>query len=110
MFMSCVIRYRENVLMLVVFTTLPFLFLAGISWPESGMPGAWKAVAYLIPSTFGIRGFVRINTMGATLSDVGFEYRMLWIQVLVYFFLTCAVYRYQIISAHRHAVERIERT
>ena len=110
MFMSCVIRYRENVLMLVVFTTLPFLFLAGISWPESGMPGAWKAVAYLIPSTFGIRGFVRINTMGATLSDVGFEYRMLWIQVLVYFFLTCAVYRHQIIRAHRHAVERIERT
>ena len=110
MFMSCVIRYRENVLMLVVFTTLPFLFLAGISWPESGMPGAWKAVAYLIPSTFGVRGFVRINTMGATLSDVGFEYRMLWIQVLVYFFLTCAVYRHQIIRAHRHAVERIERT
>jgi len=108
MFMSCVIRYRENVLLLVVFTTLPFMFLSGISWPESAMPGAFKAVAYLIPSTFGIRSFVRVNTMGATLADVSFEYKMMWIQVLVYFFLTCAVYRHQIISARRHAVQRIE--
>ena len=107
MMLSCLVRYRENVILLVVFTTVPFLFLAGISWPQSSMPGVWRAIATLIPSTFGVRGFVRLNTMGATLADVQLEYHAMWIQTVVYFFATCLIYRFQIISAHRHANERI---
>lgn len=107
MFMSCLVRYRENVILLVVFTSLPFLFLAGISWPETSVPAAWRGIAYLLPSTFGVRGFVRISSMGATLNDVTHEYMMLWIQVLVYFFATCIVYRFQLIQTRRHAVDRI---
>jgi len=108
MMVSCVVRYRENVLLLVVFISVPLLFLSGVSWPLSNMPGAWQGVADLFPSTFGIRGFVRLNTMGATLADIRPEYRALWIQTVLYFFGTCAVYRYQIIQARRHAVERME--
>jgi ABC-2 type transport system permease protein len=107
MMLSCVIRYRENVILLVVFTSVPFLFLSGISWPQSNMPGAWRAIACIFPSTFGIRGFVRLNTMGATLPDIQQEYQALWGQVIVYFFATCAVYRYQIIHARHHAIERL---
>ena len=107
MMLSCTIRYRENVMLLVVFTSIPLLFLSGISWPQSNIPGVWQAIAYIFPSTFGIRGFVRLNTMGATLADIRPEYQMLWTQVIVYFFATCAVYRYQIIQSRRHAVERL---
>lgn len=108
MMLSCLVRYRENVILLVVFTSVPFLFLSGISWPQSNIPGAWQGVATLLPSTFGIRGFVRINTMGATLADVRQEYQALWIQATVYFFVTCLVYRSQINLAHRHANERLQ--
>lgn len=107
MLFSCIIRYRENVILLVVFTSLPFLFLAGVSWPESSIPAIWRGISYLVPSTFGVRGFVRISSMGATLNDVRNEYIWLWIQVIVYFFATCAVYKYQLISARRHAIERM---
>ena len=107
MMLSCLVRYRENVILLVVFTSLPFLFLSGISWPQSSIPGMWQGIAALIPSTFGIRGFVRMNSMGATLADIKTEYQALWIQVVVYFFMTCIVYRFQIIQARRHANERI---
>lgn len=107
MFMSCLVRYRENVILLVVFTSLPFLFLAGISWPETSVPAAWRSIAYLLPSTFGVRGFVRISSMGATLNDVTHEYMMLWIQVVVYFFATCVVYRFQLLQTRRHALDRI---
>lgn len=107
MMLSCTIHYRENVMLLVVFTSIPLLFLSGISWPQSNIPGVWQAIAYIFPSTFGIRGFVRLNTMGATLADIRPEYQMLWTQVIVYFFTTCAVYRYQIIQSRRHAVERL---
>ena len=107
MMLSCLVRYRENVILLVVFTSLPFLFLSGISWPQSSIPGAWRSIATLLPSTFGVRGFVRINGMGATLSDIRLEYQALWVLTIVYFFATCLVYRFQIIAAHNHANERI---
>ncbi|MBO4658787.1 MAG: ABC transporter permease [Prevotella sp.] len=107
MFISCIIRYRENVLLIIVFTSVPFLFLSGVSWPTSSIPSFWKGVANLIPSTFGIRAFVRVNSMGATLGDVRMEYDAMWCQVLFYFFLTCLVYRYQIITARRHAIDRM---
>jgi len=30
---------------------------------------------------------VKLNTMGALISDIGYECRMLWIQTLIYFLL-----------------------
>ncbi len=107
MTLSCLVRYRENVMLLVIFTSVPFLFMAGISWPQSDMPGVWRAVACLFPSTFGIRGFVRLNSMGATLPDIQQEYQALWVQVTFYFFMACLVYRFQIKNARIHAIERI---
>jgi ABC-2 type transport system permease protein len=47
--------------------------------------------------------------MGASLSDIKLEYQMLWLQSLVYFFISCAVYRYQIIQARRHAMGEIQK-
>ena len=109
MMISCLVRYRENVMLLIVFMSVPLLFLSGVSWPQRSMPGAWRSVAWLFPSTFGVRGFVRLNSMGATLADIELEYKALWIQTTVYFFATCLVYRYQIIQARNHAVETIKR-
>lgn len=106
---SCLVRYRENVILLVVFTSVPFLFLSGVSWPESNMPAFWRGVACLFPSTFGARAFMRVNTMGATLDDVLVEYRALWIQTAAYFFLACAVYRAQLLRARRHALQLMKR-
>ena len=107
MVVSCLVRYRENVMLLMVFVTIPLLFLSGISWPQSSIPGFWQGVSWLFPSTFGIRGFVRINEMGATLADVLPEYHLLWLQMTVYFILACLVYRYQIFLARREARERL---
>ena len=108
MFVSCIIRYRENVMLLVVFASIPLLFLSGISWPQSNIPGYWQGFSWLFPSTFGVRGFIRLNSMGATLQDIAPEYRALWYQVIAYFLATCAVYRYQIISTRHRATNRIE--
>lgn len=108
MALSCLVRYRENVMLLVVFTSIPLLFLTGISWPETNMPGLWKAFAQLFPSTFGVRGFLRISSMGGTLDDIEPEFTALWIQTVVYFFATCAVYRYQIIKTRKQAYARMD--
>ena len=107
MTVSCLVRYRENVMLLMVFVSVPLLFLSGVSWPQSNMPGFWQGVSWLFPSTFGVRAYVRINSMGATLGDTLTEYRILWLQAFAYFLVACAVYRYQIILARRHVRERL---
>lgn len=103
MTLSCLVRYRENVMLLVVFTSVPFLFMTGISWPQSNIPGIWQGVSWLIPSTFGVRGFLTLSSMGGTLGEIGPEYQALWLQAGIYFITTCIVYRYQIINARKNA-------
>ncbi len=95
MTISCAVRYRENVILLVVFTSVPLLFISGVSWPQSAIPAFWQWMSALFPSTFGVRGFVRMNTMGALLGDVCVEYVALWLQALVYFVTACLAYRWR---------------
>ena len=90
---SIAIRNRETCMLLFVFTSVPLLFLSGISWPGAAMPEFWRYFSYIFPSTFGINGYVRINSMGATLNEVAFEYQALWIQTGIYFLTTCLVYQ-----------------
>ncbi|MDE5701412.1 MAG: ABC transporter permease [Bacteroides sp.] len=103
---SIAIRNRETCMLLFVFTSVPLLFLSGISWPGAAMPDFWRYFSYIFPSTFGINGFVRINSMGASLNEVAPEYRALWIQAGIYFLTTCGVYRWQIIQSRKHVIEK----
>ena len=103
---SIAIRNRETCMLLFVFTSVPLLFLSGISWPGAAMPAFWKYFSYIFPSTFGINGYVRINSMGATLNEVSFEYQALWIQTGIYFITTCLVYRWQILRSRKHEIEK----
>lgn len=105
---SCLVRYRENVMLLVVFVSIPLLFLSGASWPQSAIPGFWQGISWLFPSTFGVRAYVRLNSMGGSIGDVLTEYQILWLHVLIYFVIACLVYRHQIQLACRHAEEATE--
>ena len=102
---SAVVRNRETCMLLFVFTSLPLLFISGISWPEASVPVFWKVVSWIFPSTFGINGYVHINTMGADLADAAPQITVLWIQTGIYFITTCLVYRWQIIRARRKIIQ-----
>ena len=108
MTVSCLVRYRENVMLLVVFVSVPLLFLSGVSWPQSAIPSYWQGISWLFPSTFGIRAFVRMSTMGASFGDVSPEVRYLWIQSAAYFGAACLVYGHQVRISRRHAHDRLE--
>ena len=102
---AVVIRSRETSMLIFVFTSVPLLFISGISWPGAAVPEFWKYISYLFPSTFGINGYVRLNSMGATLHEVAFEYKALWIQTGFYFITTFFVYRYQIMLSRKHIIQ-----
>lgn len=105
MTVSAFVRHREMCILLIVFTSVPLLFISGLSWPESAVPGFWKAISYIFPSTFGIKGFVAMNNMGARLVDVRPEWNMLWIQAIIYCLTTCIVYRTAIMRSRRRVIE-----
>ena len=105
--MSCLVKYRENVMLIMVFVSVPLLFLTGVSWPQNNIPGWLQGISWLFPSTFGARAYVRMNSMGATIHDVMNEYRILWFHTGVYFILALVVYRYQILRARRYAKDRL---
>lgn len=86
------VRYRESVMLIVVFTSVPLLFLSGVSWPLSNMPAFWQGVSWTFPSTFAVRGFVRMSSMGASVGDCQQEYVALWVQSIVYMIITVGVY------------------
>lgn len=96
MLVSVFIRNRETGLVIFPFFSLILLFLSGFSWPQSNIPWFWKTFGMLFPSTFGIQGYLKINSMGAGLPQVQFEYIALWVQTAIYFLATVIAYRIQI--------------
>ncbi len=106
---SVFVRNRETSIIIFVFTSVPLLFISGISWPSTAIPSFWKAFSYLFPSTFGVNGFVRLNTMGARLHQVSFEYIGLWIQAVFYLFTTLIVYRQALFTSKSHIRKRLEK-
>ena len=74
-----VVLERESVFVLWVVTSVIFLFLSGLTWPRYAMPGFWKAISDCIPATWGMEGFIKMNTNGSSLAQVSKCYINLWI-------------------------------
>ncbi len=70
---------RESVFLSWVVTSLIFLFLSGLIWPRYDMPPFWHALSGICPSTWGVEGFIKMNSNGSSLAQVRPEYISLWI-------------------------------
>jgi ABC-2 type transport system permease protein len=86
-------RHRETAVLVFVATTLPQFFLVGVSWPREMIPPLLDEVRRVFPSESAIDGLVRINQMGATLSEVRADWLYLWLLAAIYFVLAVVVAR-----------------
>ena len=86
---STLFRYRENSLLLLLWTSIPLLMLSGVSYPREGMPGWLYQLGQIFPSSHGVTGFIRIRTMGASTQEVLAEIKALAILTVVYGGLAC---------------------
>ena len=84
---------RESTFLVFVFTSIVFIFLSGISWPRYAMSEFWQLVGSCIPSTWGVTGFVGINTVGATLEQQSTPYIMLWILSGAYLMISYILFK-----------------
>lgn len=104
--LSCFVKDRESPMILFVFTSVIFVFLTGVSWPTTAMPDFWRYFSYLIPSTHGVQGFVKMNSMGATLNQIQFEYRALWLQTGAYFMTATLCYKIRFRQTHSRRFDK----
>lgn len=106
MFIGSFQRERETGMVTLLFTSLIFMFISGLSWPRENIAPVWRFIGDLLPSTWGMHGYVHINTMGATVATTFYEYKMLWILTGAYF-IACVVL-YAIRSRQHDAIASAE--
>jgi ABC-2 type transport system permease protein len=90
---SLLMKRREHSIMMLVFLSPVVLFLSGMSWPATSLPPVLYQMAHIFPSTSMIPAFLRIRTMGGTLSDVRPELLFLTGQMVCYGLLAMLSYK-----------------
>jgi len=108
MTVSVFLPNRETGMVLFLSFSLVLLFISGVSWPQSNINWFWKTFAWIFPSTSGVQGYVKINTMSARLNTVSTEYVNLWIQTALYFITTTVVYRWKIKRSQEKSRKELE--
>ena len=91
-------KERESCFIFIVFSSVLFLFLSGLTWPRYAMSDLWLWIGNCIPAVWGVEGFIRINSNSATLPEVGTAFTAMWILALVYMLLAQWVTKYIRIS------------
>lgn len=94
--LSVFFKNRETPMLLYLFLSLPLLFLSGIIWPLSNMSPVWQAVRSIFPSSHAMLGYIKMNSLGADISETSHEIAMLWKLTAFYFMTACLVYKTQI--------------
>ncbi len=84
--LSCqfMMHEKESPFVVIVFSSVLFLFLSGLTWPRYAMSPLWVALGDFIPATWGVDGFIRINSNGGTLAQQATPYAWLWDLTLFY--------------------------
>lgn len=93
--LNAVMKQRESAFIIIVFTSVVFLFLSGLTWPRYAMNSLWTWVGNAVPAMWGVEGFIRINSNAATLSEVGTAYWALWALTAIYMITAAAVIAWQ---------------
>ena len=85
--------------MLLLWTSIPILMLSGASLPREAIPDWLYAFGQIFPSSHGVQGFIRVQSMGANLEEVMPEVRNLWILTLIYGGMAAIGIRYRLRKA-----------
>ncbi len=100
-FFSSLFRDSEAGVLIVAPFSLGLILLSGISYPLELMPTGWLVVHHLLPAPVGILGYIKLNSMGATLGECSHQLYTLATQGIVYFLLAT-------IATH-HTINRMSR-
>ncbi len=75
---------RESTIMVLLWTSIPILLLAGISYPREAFPEWMYYVGRILPSSSAVDAFIKLCTMGASLRDILPELSTLTVLAILY--------------------------
>lgn len=78
-------RRRESSILYLAVTSLFFIMISGISWSRQGMPEWLWGLGQILPSSSAVDGYTRMQTTGATLSQVMPQWMTMWLLTVIYF-------------------------
>ncbi|MCT4672769.1 MAG: ABC transporter permease [Prolixibacteraceae bacterium] len=87
-FLSTFFKERTSSMIFLLFTSIPLLFLSGISWPYQCMPAFWKHIGSFIPCTQAIIGLYKMQIMESGLLVCKEQWLHLWQLAALFFCLT----------------------
>lgn len=82
-------RERETAIQVLLFSSMPAIFISGFAWPPEAIPQWIQNLAMALPSTSAIDGYVRLNHLGASFYQIKESWFALWILAAIY--LLCAL-------------------
>lgn len=81
---QAIVTERESVFLSWVVTSAFFLFISGVIWPRCDMPTVWRYISDILPASWGVEGFIKMNGNGSTLAQVSNDYTGLWIVTVIW--------------------------
>ena len=94
---------RENIFIIWVVTSVIFLFLSGLTWPQYAIHGFWRFLSDMVPATWGVQGFIKMNSNGASLTQVSDAYYWEWGLGALYTLLAWGIQKWVVRPAERLA-------
>lgn len=92
---SNLFKRREAPLLTLLWSSVPILLLAGVSYPKEAFPVWLYEFGRLFPSSSAVDGFISLNTMGASLENIKSEMANLLILAFLYTFLAIILEKYR---------------
>jgi len=83
-------KIRETVMLLMVPSSIIFIFVPGIIWPKEAMPILVNLFALFIPATCGIDSIIKLNQNGAAFYNILPDY--FWLSFLCVLYYLIAVW------------------
>ncbi len=95
-------KKRVHALLFLVFISPSIFFMSGALWPAQALPPLLKGLSYILPSTPMINAFLRLRVYGAGLQAINTEYRIILIQMMVFFFFALLMYTIKLNSLRKN--------
>ena len=77
-------RRRESSLVWLLWLSIPFLLVSGVSLPKEAFPQWLYMVGRVVPSSLAVDAWIRVQSCGASLAEVAPELAMQWVLICIY--------------------------
>lgn len=82
--LSHLFHRRETPVLMLLWSSVPILLLAGVSYPREAFSEWLYIIGRVLPSSSAVDGFIRLNSMGASLYDIRTELVNITILAILY--------------------------